>query len=177
MTAWRLTAIVSDASPGAARGGQDAAIELDLGHGGWHASGDDPPEIYRDRMRATSSTNRGIARRLNVQDSDGTLILSFAPKLFRSAAYIADAAEQQRKAYLHVVLPQGDRSQMPEAVAADIRDWIRESRISILHVAGPSEDEEPGIEAATRDALVWIFEDEVDVADRTASILPESEAR
>lgn len=166
MTAWRLTAIVSDATPGAARGGLDAAIELDLGNGGWRANGDEPPAIYAERMRATSSTNRGIARRLNVQDSDGTLIVSFRPKLAGVAAFVAEHAEQQRKAYLHVVLPDGDRSKMPEQVAREVREWIREAPISILNVAGPTEEEEPGIQEATRDALVWIFEDEVDAMDR-----------
>lgn len=159
---WRLTSIVSTAAPGAERGALEAAIELDLGNGGWRAAGDEPPPIYAARMRATSSTDRGMARRLNVQDSDGTLIVSLRPRLTGAAAYIEKTAEAQRKAYLHVVLPDGDRSRMPEAIAESVREWIREAPISVLNVGGPSEDEEPGIQAATRDALVWIFEDEVD---------------
>lgn len=162
--AWRLTTILGGATPGAERGGQDAAIELGLEYGGWRVHDDHPPDIYASRMRATPSSNPGVARRLNVQDSDGTLLLSFARELAGPAAFVARAAESQRKAYLHVVLPAGDRSQMPEAVASEIRAWIRDAPISVLNVAGPTEDEEPGIQAATRDALVWIFEDEVDFA-------------
>lgn len=172
MTAWRLTSIISDATAGAARGGLEAAIELDLGNGGWHAFGHDPPPIYASRMRATSSTDRGMARRLNVQDSDGTLIVSFRGELAGAAAFVAKAAEGQRKAFLHIVLPDGDKSKMPESVAREVREWIREAPISILHVAGPTEDEEPGIQEATRDMLVWIFEDEVDVADRSVTFAP-----
>lgn len=172
---WRLTTILGGATPGAERGGQDAAIELGLEYGGWRAFDDHPPDIYASHMRATSSSNRGIARRLNVQDSDGTLLLSFARDLTGPAAFVARAAESQRKAYLHVVLPAGDRSQMPEAVAQEIRDWIREAPISVLNIAGPIEEDEPGIQAATRDALVWIFEDEVDVAERSI-VLPDPEA-
>jgi len=173
MTDWRLTAIVSDATPGAARGGIDAAIELDIGNGGWRATGDEPPAIYAERMRATSSTNRGIARRLNIQDSDGTLVVSFKPKLAGVAAFITEHATRMRKAYLHVVLPDGDRSKMPESVAQEVREWIREAPISILNVAGPTEEECPGIQEAVRDMLVWIFEDEVDQVDRGITFAPE----
>lgn len=174
MADWRLTAIISDATPGAARGGLDAAIELDLGNGGWRATNDEPPAIYAAGMRVTSSTNRGIARRLNIQDSDGTLIISFKPKLHGVAAFVAEHAAQQRKAFLHVVLPDGDRSKMPEEVAQGAREWIREAPISVLNVAGPVEEEEPGIQAATRDALVWIFEEEVDQVDRGVTFAPEA---
>lgn len=166
MTAWRLTTIVSDATAGAARGGIDAAIELDLLHGGWRASGDETPAIYAARMSETSSTDRGMARRLNVQDSDGTLLVSFKPELAGVAAFISKAAERMRRNFLHIVLPAGDRSKMPEAVAQGVREWIREAPINVLHVAGPTEGEEPGIQDATRDALVWIFEDEIDAMDR-----------
>lgn len=166
--AWRLTTILGGAAAGAERGGLDAAIALGLEYGGWRSLGDDPPEICASRMRTTSSGNRGIARRLNVQDSDGTLILSLARDLVGGAAFVARAAESQRKNYLHIVLPAGDRSQMPEAVAGGVREWIRDGLISVLNVAGPTEDEAPGIQATTRDALVWIFEDEVDVAARAA---------
>lgn len=161
MTALRLTTIVSSASEGAERGGLDAAIELGLEYGGWHAEGAALPPIYDTRMRATTSPQAGMARRLNVQDSDGTLIVSFRNELAGVAAFVDKVVEAQRKASLCVCLPVAGDSQMPDEVARTVCEWIREEQISILHVAGPSEEAEPGIQQSTRDVLVWIFEDEV----------------
>lgn len=167
---WRLTTIVSAATAGAERGGLDAAIELDLGYGGWRSAGSDIPAIYAARMRETSSAKEGMARRLNVQDSDGTLLVSFDRKLTGVAAFTERAAS--RRPYLHLVLPAASASQMPEAVADGVREWILEARIGVLHVSGPGEDNEPGIQEATRDVLVWIFEDAVDLAERSKPVAP-----
>lgn len=154
-----ITTIVSTAAAGAERGALDAAIELDLPYGGWRAAEDEVPAIYSERMRATTG-DRGMARRLNVQDSDGTLIVTVRPELAGPAAFVDRAVEQQRKASLHVCLPAMGGSQVPESLARQVREWILEDGISVLHVAGPSEGEEPGIQEATRDMLVWIFEDQ-----------------
>ena len=167
---WRLTTIVSCAAAGAARGALDAAIELDLQYGGWRPAappgGDDTPAIYAERTRETGSPR--MAARLNVQDSDGTLLVSLSRTLrpASAAAYADEAIDHQRKPSLSICLPDGDRSHVPEALAREVRAWIREERIQALHVAGPGEDDEPGIQQATRDLLVWIFEDEIDLADR-----------
>jgi hypothetical protein len=160
------TSIVSGSASGAERGGLDAAIALDLGWGGWARMGwvaDDGviPEIYRDRMRQSSSPERGMVIRLNIQDSDGTLLLSFGTELVASAAFTAAECDRQRKAFLHLVLPAGDRSQVPDTVRREVIDWITEDGINVLNIAGPLEREEPSVQAVARDALVWIFEDEV----------------
>lgn len=152
--------IVSGSAAGAERGALEAAIELDLGFGGWVAKGTDTPAIHLDRMRASSSTDPAMIRRLNIQDSDGTLIVT-ARKELRGAARSADGAvEAQRRSSLHVVLPALGQSQVPESLAQQVRSWIREDKISVLHVTGAGEDEEPGIQQATRDFIVWVFEDE-----------------
>lgn len=165
MSDWPLTTIVSGAIAGAERGALDAAIELDLQYGGWRAPGEPIPAIYAERMKSAGGSH-GMFRRLNVQDSDGTLIVSLRPELAGAAALVDQAVEQQRASSLHICLPALGSSQMPEAVARQVRDWIREDGIAILHVSGPSEGDEPGIQEATHDMLVWIFEDEIDVADR-----------
>jgi len=172
MTGWRLTTIVSCAGPGAARGALDAAVELDLQYGGWRALADVPP-IYAERTRKTNSPR--MAARLNVQDSDGTLVVTLstlyaAGRAGSSAAYVDEAIDRQRKPSLNICLPAGGRSQMPEAVAKEVRAWLREERIHILHVSGSNEDDEPGIQEATRDVLVWIFEDEIDIAQRSVPL-------
>lgn len=167
-----LTTIVSDAQAGAARGALDAAIELDLDYGGWAPRGIGVPAIYRERTRWAPTVE--LAARLNVQDSDGTLVISGSPDLAPGtpAAFVDTAAERQRKALLHIVLPAHGRSEL-EDVRKAVVAWVVEERILVLHVSGPSEVEEPGIQQAVRDALVWIFEDEVLQPSPTAQAFAE----
>lgn len=161
VTAPRLTAIFSGADAGTERGAIDAALELGLKVGGWRtvgSPGDMAAPAYAEAAKETLSPR--MAARLNVQDSDGTLVLSFSETIGSVAAYADEAAQHQRKALLHVVLPAGGRSTIPDELRAAIIAWIADERIRVLYVAGPSERTEPGIQTAVRDALVWIFEDE-----------------
>lgn len=86
MTRTLVTAIVSGGQTGADRGGLQAAIDLGLGWGGWAPQGwraedGEVPTVYREHMRESASPHYGLRTRLNVQDSDGTLIVSFAENL------------------------------------------------------------------------------------------------
>lgn len=161
---WKLTAIVSGAQTGADRGGLQAAIDLDLGWGGWAPAGwraedGEIPLIYRERMKLTSSSDYGMRTRLNVQDSDGTLIISFAEKLTGGSEFTMKTCERTNKSHLHLVLPDRGRAKIPEEVRAGVLEWIDKAHINVLNVAGPRESKEPGLQEAVRDALVWIFED------------------
>lgn len=156
-----ITTIVSDGLDGASRGALDAAIQLDIGYGGWTALTAELPAIYADRMRRSATPDAGLAHRLNVQDSDATLIITFAETLDGSSAFVARAARQQRKPCKHLGLPARGQTRIPDAVRSALLEWIRDSRIEVLHVAGSREADEPGIQLAARDALAWIFEDEV----------------
>lgn len=154
MTRTLVTAIVSTALPGAARGALDAAIELGLGHGGWRHAELEVPEIYSAHQRTTSSP--GLAARLNVQDSDGTLIVTAGPPtLDGRAKFVAEACQAQRKPAKHIQLTAGDRTRVPDAVRAALLAWIDDNHVSVLHVAGDVE-----LQDATRDLLVWLLEDD-----------------
>lgn len=159
----RLTAIVSGGQTGADRGGLDAAIQLGLGWGGWAPAGwraEDGtiPEIYRSHMRETSSSDYGMRTRLNVQDSDGTLIVSFSTLRTGGSALTGRTCKTQRKPAKHLVLP-GPGGRVTDEVRQGLLDWVNEKGISVLNVAGPRESKEPGLQQAVRDALVWIFEE------------------
>lgn len=163
MTLHRLTAIVSGGQTGVDRAGLDAAIALNLGWGGWAPAGlraEDGviPEIYATRMRCTSSSDYGMRTRLNVQDSDGTLIVSFAEQLTGGTLFTERTCERTKKPYLHLVLPDRGKTRLPDEVRAGVLEWIADCRISVLNVAGPRESKEPGIQEAVRDLLVWLFE-------------------
>lgn len=163
---WRLTTIVSGAAPGADRGAIEAGIELGLRVQGWHTELEvhDAPPAYLENAKPTLSPR--MRARLNVQDSDGTLILSVAPAVPAHALYADEACEHQRKPSLHVVLPAGGRSTILDDVRQGVLDWLREEKIHVLHVTGPTEREEPGVQRAVKDALVWIFEDFEDEIER-----------
>ncbi len=168
MTKLVLTTIVSGAQTGADRAGLDAAIALDLAYGGWMPLGRKAedgiiPEIYANRMRESPSPSYALRTRLNVQDSDATLIVSFSSFRSGGTQLTADTAQRMRKPCKHLVLPARGETRIPDGVAAEIRAWLAENRVVVLNVAGPRESKEPGLQAAVRDALVWILEDEVRV--------------
>lgn len=165
MTRTIVTAIVSGGQTGADRGGLQAAIDLGLGWGGWaphgwRAEDGEVPAVYREHMRESASPHYGLRTRLNVQDSDGTLIVSFAENLSGGSAFTARTAKAQRKPARHLILPARGRTRITDAVRAALLQWIGDNRISVLNVAGPRESKEPGIQQAVRDALVWVLEDD-----------------
>jgi putative molybdenum carrier protein len=163
--------IVSGGQTGADRGAFDAAIALGLDFGGWAPAGfaaEDGriPEIYASHMREAADTgergrNVALRTRLNVQDSDATLIVSFAEHLTGGSKFTASTAKQQRKNCQHLVLPARGQTRIPDAVRSALLAWLRTHHVEHLNVAGPRESKEPGLQEAVRDALVWIFEDEV----------------
>ena len=70
--------IISGGQTGVDRGALDAALKLDIPHGGWCPHGrlaeDGPiPDCYR--LRETDSAEYAVRTELNVFDSDATLIL------------------------------------------------------------------------------------------------------
>jgi hypothetical protein len=112
--------------------------------------------------------------RLNVQDSDGTLLVSFDPELSGGSAFTEKTAERMRKPYLHLVLPDRGATRVPDEVRAGVLEWISDCKISVLNVAGPRESKAPGLQEAVRDLLVWIFEP--DAPDDAPATTPEEQA-
>lgn len=139
-----LTAIVSGGAAGAERGALRAAVDLDLGYGGWRWHDDEVPPVYAIRMRPARS--RAWQRRLNVQDSDATLFVMRRGS--KEMKFIVDACRAMRKPAKTLTL--GDR--LSSDVADALRSWISERRISVLNVVGDANEDE------THDALVTLFE-------------------
>lgn len=150
--------IVNTGMPGAELGALRAAIDLGLQTGGWRCVDDDVPAIFAAPMRSSSSSDRGLLRRLCVQDSDGTLAISFGVVPLGVVAFVERAAEAQGNAWLHVTLPGGVRDGMPPSVLAEVRDWISAEDIATLHVTGPSEDDAPGIGEVVRREVTRLLE-------------------
>jgi hypothetical protein len=132
--------IVSGGQTGADRGALDWAIANSIAHGGWCPAGrraEDGVIAERYLLTETSTKAYGQRTKLNVRDSDGTLIISLAAVLSGGSKATADYARALGRPCLH--LHRGN------ACGATIRGFIERHRIRVLNVAGPRESREPGI--------------------------------
>jgi Circularly permutated YpsA SLOG family len=133
--------IVCGGQTGADRGALHAAQALGVPIGGWVPRGrraEDGP-IARDvgAFNETSSDDPHERTRLNVRDSDGTLIVSHGP-LVGGSAYTLQIAKQLHKPVCHIDL---DRVSVTDAIPK-VRAWLHESAIQCLNVAGPRASED-----------------------------------
>lgn len=132
--------IISGGQTGVDRAALDMAFELGIKSGGWCTKGRLAEDgRIPDRYPLTEArTPRYPERtRLNVRDSDGTLILKVG-KLKGGTALTAKIAGEMGKPFLIV-----DLELNPDP--AEVRRWIQENSIHSLNIAGPRESGSPGI--------------------------------
>jgi hypothetical protein len=143
--------IVTGGQTGADRGALDAARAWGIPIGGWIPAGrlaEDGPIPQHYPMQETSTPDPAERTRLNVRDSDGTLIISRGP-LRGGSQLTLDTALALRRPCLHL-----DLAVQPMATAVnEAAAWITGNAISTLNVAGPrhSEDDE-----AYRNSLIVV---------------------
>lgn len=95
--------IVSGGQTGADRGALDAAIALAIPHGGWCPKGrraEDGVIHSRYQLRETETEKHRPRTKLNVEDSDGKMILTHGP-LEGGSLFTAEYAERMGKPFLH----------------------------------------------------------------------------
>ena len=132
--------LVSGGQTGVDRAGLDLALELGIACGGWCPRGRraaDGPLPERYPLRETLSADYSERTRLNVRDSDATLILCCGA-LSGGTAYTAEVAVRLGRP-LRVVDPR-KRGELQA-----VRRWLRDEQVSCLNLAGPREQEQPGI--------------------------------
>jgi hypothetical protein len=148
--------IISGGQTGVDRAALDVAMEVGIPCGGWCPKGrraEDGriPEHYP--LQEASSKEYPLRTRLNVEDSDGTLVLT-AGSPTGGTALTLKLARQLHKPFLLVDLA---RDANPSA----LRLWLRENHIGVLNIAGPREGESSGIyeqaSAFLRKALTQSF--------------------
>jgi len=130
--------IVSNGRIGVARGALDAALALDIPHGGWGLPAtvrvDEPlPEKYNLREMKTKSNTRCIER--NVLETDGTLILTFADEMPEEALAARKSADKHHLPWILINLEKTGTFQ----AAQDIHEWLKEKEIHVIHVVGATE--------------------------------------
>ncbi len=156
-----LLKIISGGQTGADRAALDAAIFLNIYHGGWLPRGrktETGPLPAKYQLKELASGKYRDRTRKNILGSDGTLIVSSTPLTGGSALTEALAIKFDRP-YLHVNLNFVDSVQ----AAGMICRWMNENRIRVLNVAGPRASGDPEIYRKVFDLLLlepWNCEDE-----------------
>lgn len=146
-----ISKIISGGQTGADQGALDAAIELDISHGGWipkgrkTEAGPFSPKYHLQEMPTASYQAR---TERNVVDSDGTLILSHGP-LTGGSALTEEMAKKHTKPFLHIDLTETSRLGAAQRIAS----WISQMDIQVLNVAGPRASEDSDIYQATKEIM------------------------
>ena len=151
-----LEKVISGGQVGVDRAALDAAIELGIPHGGWCPKGRTArdgviPAKYK--LMETISATYPPRTRLNVKDSDGTLIYTDG-KYSRGTELTLTILKTWEKPYIMVPYNEAFPNGMPLPFTS-AKDWILAQGIYILNVAGPSEDKHPGI---YREAYAFLIE-------------------
>jgi Circularly permutated YpsA SLOG family len=152
MTELAAFRIVSGGQTGVDRAALDVAIAHGIPCGGWCPRGrlaEDKPIPVHYPLEETESAKYAVRTRLNVRDSDGTLVLVFGEPAGGTSLTVDFAAELHRPCLVVDLLDP------PET--ATVAEWIAANRISTLNVAGPRESTAPGIYSAALRFLAGVF--------------------
>ncbi|TAK78497.1 MAG: molybdenum cofactor carrier [Gammaproteobacteria bacterium] len=135
--------IISGGQTGIDRAALDVAIKLNIPHGGWCPKGRKAengiiPDYYQ--LQETETDDYSERTKLNIRDSDGTLILVLTTSIKVTDGTILTIQEvkEKNKPYLIVDL---SIKKDPESVVK----WLADKNIKVLNVAGPRESQSPGI--------------------------------
>ena len=136
----QIQKIVSGGQAGVDRAALDAAMELEIPHGGWCPRGRlalDGPLSPRYRLSETPSADYPQRTEWNVRDSDATLLLSRG-QLKGGTALTRKLAQTLQKPYMQVDL----RSPAP---IEDVWQWLHQHSVRVLNIAGPRQHPEKNI--------------------------------
>ena len=147
-----ISIIVSGGQTGADRAALDWAIQHGVPHGGWCPGGrlaEDGELHSRYHLKETESIGYRQRTKLNVSDSDGTLIVNTG-ELDGGTLATRRFAESIQKSMLVITFDDGIAI---TTLAVRVLEWIATNSIKILNVAGPRESKRPGIYQLTFDLL------------------------
>lgn len=148
---WFPRVIVSGGQTGGDRAALDWACNQRIPHGGWCPQGrlaSDGALSVKYQLRETESAGYRQRTKLNVQDSDATLIFNVG-ELDGGTLQTLRFAERMGKPHLVVQLDQC----VPDESAERITEWLIAGKFNTLNVAGPREEKRPGIYALTLSVL------------------------
>ncbi|OAI45989.1 hypothetical protein AYO45_01905 [Gammaproteobacteria bacterium SCGC AG-212-F23] len=148
--------IVSGGQTGVDRAALDVAIITKIPHGGWCPKGrkaEDGTIHQKYRLKETKTDDYSERTKMNIVDSDATLILVPSKPIKVTDGTILTINEVVSKKKPHLVIDLSDRQNMAESII----QWINEHNIKVLNVAGPRESQSPGIYKIALDFLESII--------------------
>ncbi len=146
--------IISGGQTGADRAALDAAITLQIDHGGWLPKGrktEEGPLPLQYKLQELASAKYRDRTEQNILDSDGTLLFSFGPLTGGSALTEALAVRHNRPC-LHINLELISLKKTYNAVEL----WLEEYSINTVNIAGPRASGEPRIYDAVYQVLLGV---------------------
>jgi hypothetical protein len=146
--------IISGGQTGADQAALDAAIRLDIPHGGWLPKGrktENGPLPLRYALRELNSARYRDRTEKNILHADGTLIFSFGP-LSGGSALTESLAIRHDRPFLHIDFELIDNPQ----AAAMVEKWLQTLRIETVNIAGPRASSEPRIYDAVYSLLTTL---------------------
>ena len=154
---YRPQQIISGGQTGVDRGALNAAILLDIPHGGTCPRGrraEDGAIPGRYLLTESKSPEYTVRTRINVEDGDATLVVIGGKGAGRGTRLTLKVAESKGRPVL-MVETRG-RDEPDEADEERVRKWLAEHRPKVLNVAGTRGSEAPEGERFTRDLLVRV---------------------
>lgn len=142
--------IISGGQTGVDRAALDFAISNGIAHGGWCPAGRHAADgVLDDRYQLIETKSSGYSQRtkLNVQNSDATLII-YRSELIGGSLLTRSFATRFQKPLMSLNLNDTITDNH-----ARWHSWIDTTFIRLLNIAGPSEDRCPGIYQQTFDML------------------------
>jgi hypothetical protein len=122
----------------------DFAIAAGVPHEGWCPQGrlaEDGPLAACYALRETETDRYAERTRLNVRDSDATVVLTLTPELTGGTRLTAEIATELEKPLLHLCAA----GTGPLEAAVTLRQFLAEYGVQRLNVAGPRASQEPRI--------------------------------
>lgn len=154
--------IVSGGQTGVDQAALSIATEMGINIGGWCPKGglDENGSCILDvypSLKETSTTNPDERTKLNIQDSDGTLIIvptwPLAEKIKDGTGLTIEYAQKLGKPYLVI------RLDKKNTASAKLKEWVEAQNIHILNIAGPRESSNPGINKKSYELFQELFFD------------------
>lgn len=148
--AWAPKHLVTGGQTGVDRAVLDWTLEHGIRHRGWCPRGrlaEDGPLPLEYRLRETATTEYAERTRLNVRDSDATLILNEGP-MEDGTRLTLEVTESLHRPILVLQLDD-TASDAPRTIL----DWLRQGKYASVNIAGPRESGRPGIYQRTYQLL------------------------
>ncbi len=148
-----VSKIISGGQTGVDRAALDVAMHLGIDHGGWCPKGrlaEDGKIHEKYKLKETSSSIYQQRTRMNVQDSDITLIIIKNKKWGSGTAFTKEICTKLNKKYAVLDVDEVTR---PER----IKNWLALQNAHVVNVAGNRESTSPGIYQASFELLIALF--------------------